>query len=55
MSTPVRTAKVIQVVYTEALRGTGRDGDPYRCVKGYRSLDGRLLAEVDELTKEAEG
>jgi hypothetical protein len=54
MSTPVRTAKVIQVVYTEALRGSGADHDPYRCVKAYWSLDGELLAECDP-TAEAQG
>lgn len=41
--------KVIQVIETELLlRGNGEPGDPFRRVKQYYSLDGTLLAEVDQ-------
>ena len=38
------SAKVIQVIATEALEGRGTDADPCRIKKQYWSLDGELLA-----------
>lgn len=38
------SAKVIQVIVTEALEGTGEKDDPCRIQKKYWSLDGELLA-----------
>jgi len=44
---PVR---IIQVVETRLLvRGSGREGDPFRQIAQYWSLDGQLLAEADSL------
>lgn len=41
------SARVIQVIVTEAIEGRGVDGDPVRIVHQYWSLDGELLAKVD--------
>lgn len=38
------SAKVIQVIVTEALEGIGTDDDPCRIQRRYWSLDGELLA-----------
>lgn len=38
------SAKVIQVIVTEALEGSGTEVDPCRIQKRYWSLDGELLA-----------
>lgn len=38
------SAKVIQVIVTEALEGNGTEEDPCRLQKRYWSLDGELLA-----------
>lgn len=38
--------KVIQVIQTESLEGTGTKENPYRLQKRLWSLDGKLLAEV---------
>ena len=49
LQTPQR-AKVMQVIRTEATRGTGDPetmDDPVRLVYQYWSLDGMLLAEYD--------
>lgn len=45
----VDSAKMIQVIVTESLRGCGAPGGVDRCrlVKQYWSLDGKLLAEND--------
>lgn len=41
-------ARVIKVIVTELeQRGDGTTADPYRRVRQYWSLDGKLLAEVD--------
>lgn len=49
------SAKVIQVIETIALRGSGSSQeDPVRRVKQYWSLDGEMLAEKDMLIKENE-
>lgn len=42
--------KVIQVVQTRALRGTGTQQDPARIVTQHWSFDGELLAESDPET-----
>lgn len=41
------SAKVIQVIETTSLRGTGSEDDKCRPVTQYWSLDGNLLAEND--------
>lgn len=38
------SAKVIQVIVTEALEGAGTEDDPCRVQRRYWSLDGELLA-----------
>lgn len=38
------SAKVIQVIVTEALEGVGSENDPCKIQKRYWSLDGELLA-----------
>ena len=48
-------ARVIQVIETMALRGTGEDeNDMCREVRQYWSFDGELLAENDPCAKEKE-
>lgn len=41
------SAKVIQVIVTEALDGRGTEEDPCKIQKRYWSLDGELLATSD--------
>ena len=41
------SARVIQVIETAALRGSGLEGDPVRVVRQYWKFDGELLAEFD--------
>lgn len=48
-------AKVIQVIKTEALRGSGVHPDVARRVIQYWSLDGQLLAENDPFQTGAGG
>lgn len=46
------TARKIEVIETTLLRrGAGVEGDPVRIIKQYWSLEGELLAEVDEFAK----
>lgn len=40
-------AKVIQVIETISLKGSGTDDDPARVVKQFWSFDGELIAEND--------
>ena len=40
-------ARVILVIETKALRGSGTDDDPVRIVIQYWDFDGNLLAEND--------
>jgi len=40
--------KVIQVIFTDCLRGSGVEGNPFRNIVQYWSLDGELLAERDQ-------
>ena len=42
-------AKVIRVIETRAIRGHGTTDDPTRYVIQYWSLNGKLLAEKDEI------
>jgi hypothetical protein len=44
------SAKVIQVIVTEAIEGRGTEDDPVRNVLQYWSLDGKLLAKVDPVS-----
>lgn len=44
------SAKVIQVIVTEAIEGRGIEDDPIRSVLQYWSLDGELLAKVDPVS-----
>lgn len=41
------SARVIQVIETKSLRGTGTEKDLYREVTQYWDFDGNLLAEND--------
>lgn len=41
------SAKVIQVIETKSIRGSGNEDDFCREVTQYWSLDGKLLAECD--------
>lgn len=48
-------ARVIQVIETRSIRGTGVDElDKCREVRQYWDFDGKLLAENDPCTKEKE-
>lgn len=40
-------AKVVEVIETESIVGTGTDADPVRIIKQYWSLKGELLAYND--------
>ena len=42
-----KSAKIIQVIETKALRGMGTEKDPVRDVTQYWDLDGNFLAEMD--------
>lgn len=42
-----RSAKVIQVIVTESVKGKGTEIDPYRVVTQYWDFDGNLLATRD--------
>lgn len=48
------SAKVIEVIVTTAMRGSGTDEDPCRIITQYWDFDGKLLAENDSYTKEKE-
>lgn len=48
------SAKVIQVIQTEALRGKGTSDDMCRIVRQYWDFEGNLLAENDPCIKEKE-
>lgn len=45
------SARVIQVIETRSIRGTGNEDDPCREVIQYWDLEGNLLAENDYATK----
>ena len=44
------SARVIQVIVTEAIEGRGIEADPVRSVLQYWSLDGEVLAKVDPVS-----
>lgn len=48
-------AKVIQVIETIALKGSGTEDDPARAVKQFWSFDGDLIAENDPFICEEYG
>jgi nuclear transport factor 2 (NTF2) superfamily protein len=48
----VDSAKVIQVIETQSLRGRGTEEDPCRLVKQYWDFDGEKLAERDSFEEE---
>lgn len=48
------SAKVIQVIETRALRGSGTEEDMCRIVFQYWDFDGNLLAENDPCREESE-
>lgn len=56
MLTPRGTdsAKVIQVIETKSVRGTGTNEDMCRLVTQYWDFEGNLLAENDSCAKEKE-
>jgi len=41
------SAKVIRVIETKAMKGSGTEKDPVRVLTQYWSLDGKLLAESE--------
>ena len=43
----VQNAKIIEVIETMSLRGTGSKGDPVRPLMRYWDFKGKLLAEKD--------
>lgn len=43
-----QSAKVIEVIKTQSVIGSGVAADPYRIIIQYWSFDGRLLAECDD-------
>lgn len=47
-------ARVISVIETTALKGSGTENDECRLVKQYWDFDGNLLAENDSCKKEKE-
>lgn len=51
-SKPVETAKVIPVIETKTICGTGTEKDPVRFIVRYWDLDGNLLAEADDEAKD---
>lgn len=48
------SAKVIKVIETQSLRGSGTKEDNCRVVTPYWDFDGNLLAEYDPCAKEKE-
>ncbi len=50
----IDSARVISIIETKALRGTGTEGNPCRIVKQYWDFEGNLLAENDQYIKEKE-
>ena len=44
-----KSAKIIQVIETKALRGMGTEKDPVRDVTQYWDLEGNFLAEMDAM------
>lgn len=49
------SARVIQVIETKVSRGDGSEAEPYRTVTQYWTLDGALLADVDEWVLDKHG
>ncbi len=43
------SARVIQVIETQSLKGSGTENDPCRVVIQYWDFDGNLLAENDDI------
>ena len=48
------SAKVMQVIETKSLRGSGIEGDKCRIVTQYWDFNGKLLAEKDDCEEKAE-
>lgn len=46
------SAKVVQIIETKTLRGSGQEDDLYRTVTQYWDFEGRLLAEDDICAKD---
>lgn len=46
-SSPIESAKVVQVIEIREVRGSGATNDPVRVATSYWSLDGKKLAERD--------
>lgn len=46
-----QSAKVIEVIETKSVIGSGVAADPYRIIVQFWSFDGRLLAECDDSGK----
>lgn len=47
-------AKVIQVIETKSVRGSGEKDQPFRTVIEYWSFDGKKIGEIDPFTSSAE-
>ena len=45
-------ARVIQLIETKSLKGSGTDSDPLRATKQFWSFDGSLIAESDPFIDE---
>lgn len=46
-----KAAKIISVIETKALRGSGTKEDPAREITQYWDLNGHFLAEIDEVQR----
>lgn len=47
-------ARVIQVIETKSVRGSGESDCPFRTVIQYWSFDGKKIGEIDPFTSSAE-
>lgn len=45
------SAKVIRVIETKAMKGSGTGDDPVKIVTQYWNFDGKLLAESDSVER----
>lgn len=50
----LRSAKVVQLIETDALAGDGTEGNPFRRIIQYWTFEGVLKASFDQWQKEQE-
>lgn len=43
--------EVVEVIKITLIRGSGTSGDPYRSVEKYFDMFGKVITEIDSLTK----